>query len=112
MALQGQQRHEMDGRTFLGVIEFFSDEIREPDAALLEMLATIGRQPDGPVHRAPASGDDSGRLFGMERALEVVRAHRRRLAGEIIAALIQAVRDWSNNIQADDMTAIVIKVAG
>jgi PAS domain S-box-containing protein len=32
------------GGEVLGVIEFFSQEIQEPDAALLEMLATVGSQ--------------------------------------------------------------------
>ena len=32
------------GRKFLGMIEFFSREIREPDADLLEMFAAIGSQ--------------------------------------------------------------------
>jgi PAS domain S-box-containing protein len=32
------------GQEFLGVIEFFSRQIREPDADLLEMVATLGSQ--------------------------------------------------------------------
>jgi PAS domain S-box-containing protein len=32
------------GSEFLGVIEFFSDRIREPDADLLEMMSTMGSQ--------------------------------------------------------------------
>src|SRR5262249_5908806 len=32
------------GNRILGVIEFFSREIREPDAALLAMMASIGSQ--------------------------------------------------------------------
>src|SRR5207249_293857 len=32
------------GPDFLGVIEFFSHEIREPDADLIEMTATMGSQ--------------------------------------------------------------------
>ncbi|MCE9548540.1 MAG: PAS domain S-box protein, partial [Planctomycetia bacterium] len=34
----------MVGEDFLGVIEFFSREIQEPDADLLEMMATVGHQ--------------------------------------------------------------------
>ena len=41
------------GREVLGVIEFFSREIRLPDQELLNMLATIGSQ-DRSVHRAQA----------------------------------------------------------
>ncbi len=34
----------MLGQQFLGVVEFFSRQIREPDADLLEMIATVGGQ--------------------------------------------------------------------
>jgi sigma-B regulation protein RsbU (phosphoserine phosphatase) len=54
----------------------------------------------------------SGALFSIGRALEVVRAHRHHPPGELIAALFQQVREWSQNAQVDDMTAIVIKVEG
>jgi serine phosphatase RsbU (regulator of sigma subunit) len=63
---------------------------------------------DGIVE-APA-GD--GPLFGMGRTLEVVRAHRHEPPGDIIAALMHQVREWSGSAQADDRTAIVIKVGG
>ena len=50
-------------------------------------------------------------LFGTERAVEIIRAHRERPASEIIAALATAVREFSRNSpQLDDLTAIVIKV--
>jgi PAS domain S-box-containing protein len=51
-------------------------------------------------------------LFGIERTLEVVRAHRHEPPGEIIAALMDQVREWSGSAKADDMTAIFIKVGG
>jgi serine phosphatase RsbU (regulator of sigma subunit) len=54
----------------------------------------------------------AGSLFGVGRALEVVRAHRHEPPGEIIAALLHQVREWSQSVQVDDMTAIVIKVRG
>jgi sigma-B regulation protein RsbU (phosphoserine phosphatase) len=53
-----------------------------------------------------------GPLFGIGRALEVVRAHHHEPPGEIIAALMHQAREWSGSAQADDMTAIVIKVGG
>ncbi len=50
-------------------------------------------------------------LFGVERILEVVRANRSKSSAEIVQALYQAVREFSSNaVQADDVTAIVIKV--
>jgi PAS domain S-box-containing protein len=63
---------------------------------------------DGIVE-APA-GD--GPLFGIGRTLELVRAHRHEPPGEILAALLHEVREWSGSVQTDDMTAIVIKVGG
>ena len=55
---------------------------------------------------------EAGSQFSIGRALEVVRTHRREPPGEIIAALLHQVREWSQSAQADDMTAIVIKVGG
>jgi PAS domain S-box-containing protein len=50
-------------------------------------------------------------MFGLERALDVVRAQRDRPAHEIVTALYRAVREFSKNTpQIDDVTAIVIKV--
>jgi PAS domain S-box-containing protein len=51
-------------------------------------------------------------LFGVERTLKVVRDHRHEPAREIVAAVLRQARKWSGAIQADDMTAIVIKVGG
>ncbi len=50
-------------------------------------------------------------LFGNERILEIVRAHHKKTAREIVEALYDAVRQFSKNTpQLDDVTAIVIKV--
>jgi serine phosphatase RsbU (regulator of sigma subunit) len=49
--------------------------------------------------------------FGLERALEVVRAYRARSAKEIIIELYRTVRDFCRDkTPIDDVTAIVIKV--
>jgi sigma-B regulation protein RsbU (phosphoserine phosphatase) len=51
-------------------------------------------------------------LFGIERALEVVRAHRQEPASQIVDALYRAVREFGGELpQTDDFTAIVFKVA-
>lgn len=53
---------------------------------------------------------DDGSLFGSERVLEVVRAHRHEPARAVVNAVYRAVRDWCpGGCQHDDMTAIVIK---
>ncbi|HUL51274.1 MAG TPA: SpoIIE family protein phosphatase [Candidatus Nitrosotalea sp.] len=60
------------------------------------------------IDEAVAPGDQ---LFGVERALEVVRSNRTKTAGEIVDALFAAVRAFSNELpQLDDATAVVIKV--
>jgi PAS domain S-box-containing protein len=52
-------------------------------------------------------------LFGAERALAFIRAHRQERAQEIVAGLYRAVRDFSNGLpQIDDITAVLCKSAG
>jgi serine phosphatase RsbU (regulator of sigma subunit) len=51
-------------------------------------------------------------IFGTERTLDAVRAHRAQSAREIVAALYRTVCDFSRRrSQLDDMTAVVVKVA-
>jgi len=51
--------------------------------------------------------------FGVERALEYIRAHRRESAQEIVSGLYRAVRDFSDGLpQVDDITAVVCKATG
>jgi serine phosphatase RsbU (regulator of sigma subunit) len=56
------------------------------------------------------SGD--GLLFGIGRTLEVVQARRHEPPADIVAALVQEVRSWSQGAPADDMTAIILKTGG
>ena len=50
-------------------------------------------------------------FFGVDKILEVVRAHSGRTAGEIVEALYRAVRDFSQGLpQLDDLTVVVVKV--
>ena len=62
---------------------------------------------DGIVEARSAGGQQ----FGMERALEVVRAHRSKPPGDIVAAVLQEARAWSPAPPADDMTVVVLKTA-
>jgi serine phosphatase RsbU (regulator of sigma subunit) len=56
--------------------------------------------------RAPDRSD-----FGVERALETVRAKRARPAADIVEALYQAVRGFeAGEQQRDDVTMVVVKV--
>lgn len=50
-------------------------------------------------------------LFGLPRAVEVVRAHAQRPAQEIVSAVFDAAHDFGRHAaQKDDMTVVVIKV--
>jgi len=54
----------------------------------------------------------AGEFFGLERILGSVRPHLNRPASEIVDALYQAVRVFSENTpQIDDVTAVVVKIA-
>ena len=49
-------------------------------------------------------------IFGIERALEIVRTHRSKTARELVETLYAGVRRFSQNTpQQDDVTAVVIK---
>jgi serine phosphatase RsbU (regulator of sigma subunit) len=50
-----------------------------------------------------------GRPFGLERALDVVRAHRHDHPSEITESLFRAVRDFAGRPPSDDITAVVIR---
>ena len=59
-----------------------------------------------------ASAPDES-LFGLERILEVVRAHREKPSRAIVEALYEATRRFAGHTpQLDDITAIVIKAGG
>jgi len=50
-----------------------------------------------------------GELFGTDRAVEIIREKRTCPAGEILDAVREAVENFSDTPQGDDLTAIVIK---
>jgi len=52
---------------------------------------------------------EDGELFGVERAIEVIRLNQQRTAGQILAAIKTAVEKFSESKQKDDLTAIIIK---
>jgi PAS domain S-box-containing protein len=53
-----------------------------------------------------------GELFGLGRALGVVRAHRHQTPDEILDALFDAVSDFSGPHLQDDRTAVILKAQG
>ena len=52
-----------------------------------------------------------GELFGIERALEVVRENSERTSEEIVGSLYRAIREFSGQEEpTDDNTVVVVKV--
>lgn len=56
------------------------------------------------------AASSEGELFGMERALQLVRQHHKQTPDEIVSALFAAVNVYCNNNYLDDLTAVIIKV--
>ena len=85
----------------------FNMSPEEAEAVALEPGDCILLLTDG-IFEA-VGGDQS--FFGIDRALDVVRAHRDEPAGRIVEALHRAVRDFAGQeALADDVTSVVIKV--
>ena len=98
-------------------------------ATLRRTGVPLGMQPNTQYESRPelqlASGDivllltdgieefagPSEELFGIERTLEVVRQNRESSASQLVQHLYESVRAFGRNVpQADDITAIVVKV--
>jgi PAS domain S-box-containing protein len=78
-----------------------SDELKLDTGDVL-VLATDG------IEEAVSA---DGNLFGLERLLDVVRAHRHESASLIVEALYAATRSFTGDEpQEDDITAVVVKV--
>ena len=57
-----------------------------------------------------AMNEDETEEFGEERLIQCIQANRERSASEIQDAVIEEVRNFSEDIQYDDITLIVIRV--
>lgn len=57
-----------------------------------------------------AMNDEQTEEYEEERLVECIRAHRDKPAGDIMEAIIEDVKIFSNDIQYDDLTLIIIKV--
>ena len=52
-----------------------------------------------------------GEVFGVERAIEVVRQHRDRPAAELVELICRTATEFTAlELQADDLTVVVVKV--
>jgi sigma-B regulation protein RsbU (phosphoserine phosphatase) len=82
--------------------EYAESSVLRLEAGDLIVLLTDG------IEEAAAPDEE---LFGIERALEVIRAHRTEPAREIVQALYEAVQEFAGKgPQLDDVTAIVMRV--
>ncbi|NLF72050.1 MAG: SpoIIE family protein phosphatase [Candidatus Anammoximicrobium sp.] len=73
----------------------------------LLLLMTDGITESTSTHDLPRSG---ATMFGVERALDVVRENRHRSAFNVIEQLLTQVRQFTaHHIQDDDMTVVVVK---
>jgi sigma-B regulation protein RsbU (phosphoserine phosphatase) len=55
------------------------------------------------------AGSSSGKPFGLERTLGIVRKHQQETPDEILEALFDAVGDFSERLLQDDLTGVIIK---
>jgi serine phosphatase RsbU (regulator of sigma subunit) len=105
LAADGSMKAELASQTVpLGILPELG--VDHPDCVQLEKGDLILLVTDGVTER----GEQDELAFGPEGALAVLRELRDRPAAEIARGLIDAVRDFSTEPQADDVTLIVVKV--
>jgi signal transduction histidine kinase len=89
------------GDRVLGIMEFFSREIREPDQALLEMLTTVGTQLGQFIDRKRAQEEHGRRLMQLVTELDASRRRAEEAANaksEFLANMSHEIRTPLNII--------------
>lgn len=94
------------GEEVVGVMEFFSQEIRQPDQDLLEMISNVGNQ-IGQFHERKRAEEKLAHLLVRERAARADAEKANRLKDEFLATLshelrtpLNAVIGWSRILKS------------
>jgi PAS domain S-box-containing protein len=99
------------GEEVIGVIEFFSQEVRQPDAELLEMIGSVGRQ-IGQFQERKRAEEKLAHLLVRERSARTDAEKANRLKDEFLATLshelrtpLNAVIGWSRMLKSGRLDA-------
>ena len=65
---------------------------------------------DGIIEAAGAEGEDSEQEYGLDRLIEVIRAHQQEPAEEIVQAVFESVEEHCGTDRLnDDRTVVIVK---